>query len=275
MADGRLAFFTAGVELGIDEAAAHARVEDGDRHPPLGEAQWDRAGLQAPAIDEQGVIPLAHRRDEGVHDAACHPDELILGPLSQERQLLGGDVQLVKGVQGGEHSHFEGGAGAQAGPFGDVSADGGLEALHGVACIEQDADDSADVVAPGGDAGAGGETLEGVEREAIGLRERLRSELNFEIVPAAHRDGHLAVDGGGEDEAVVIVGMLTDQVHSSGAPGRDLGGAEFATASFLGGSDRRGERGVDHGVVLSAVGGPEGGGARRCAGPAHGRRPEW
>ncbi len=39
----------------------------------------------------------------------------------------------------------------------------------------------------------------------------------------ARRHGHAPVDGGGQNEAVVIVGVLADEIHASGGVRRSLG----------------------------------------------------
>ena len=47
---------------------------------------------QIAAIEQQGVILLAVRGDELVHDSAVGAHELVLHPLAQAGPVLGGDT---------------------------------------------------------------------------------------------------------------------------------------------------------------------------------------
>src|SRR5437016_8018462 len=78
---------------------------------------------------------------------------------------------------------------------------------------------AADVVAPRGVYGVG----EVVEGEGGGLLED--GAVRPYLAVAAHRSGHLnmEIDRRGEDVAVVVIGVLADQVYSAGRADDEVG----------------------------------------------------
>ena len=126
-----------------------------------------------------------------------------------------------------------------------------------------------DVVEPRGGLGAGG-----VEVEAVPFAEVETAELDSAIVGRHVGDPDLEVDGRRHHEAVVVVGVLADQVH---APRGSNDADVVAAARRLGlGGDERLDQGVAVDVVAHLiVSGAAGPASSRAASSARLGRPVW
>jgi len=76
-----------------------------DHNAALIGGQGDKLELEGAAVEKKGMIPGAVYRDELVHNAAIHTDELVLSRLTQTSQLFPLEVavgQAEEGESGGD-----------------------------------------------------------------------------------------------------------------------------------------------------------------------------
>ncbi len=187
----------------VDQLAAGAGVED--HHRPAGR-KGDRLPGQITTIDEEGMTGLAGGAYQLVHDPAVHPHPLVLGPLADARQPDRVGFEAGHRLEGAGGTHLEGGRGGQPGTGGEVADDRSLPSGQTVALLLQLVGDSLQIGAPPTPAPQG-----------------IQGELDpVEVGPDPHHavrtrtegDPEGAVDGQGQHESLVVVGVLADQVHS-------------------------------------------------------------
>ena len=145
--------------------------------------------------------------DELVHDAALDADELVLGPPRQPGQLDGVDPEPEEDVEGERQAPLDRRRGGHPGPDGDIPAEDALEPPDRVPSPRQLVDDPRQVVRP----------AQGRARQVLDIEPDLLAEIEGDDATArvdARGDGedHGPVRGGREDEALVVVGVLSDQV---------------------------------------------------------------
>jgi len=207
---GRLALGASFVICRIDEAPPRGRVQHDDDGTLR---QGDGLRLERATVDEQRLAVDARRRDQLIHDPAVHTDPLVLGLLSEQGHFGGIPGQIGHRGEGTRRRHLDRGRGGKPRTEGDIPGD------HAVEALERE---------PG--------VLQG---QAVPLRYSIQLSLDF--VPRASRSNSCVssksrevtttrrsgagavrstprVDGHREDEAVVVIGMLADQVHPAGRP---------------------------------------------------------
>ena len=215
---GGLALLAAGVVFAVHQAAAHVGVDD--QHRQI-RGHGDEAGLQGAAVQQQGVIPLAAGGDHLIHDAAVAADELVLRLLAVEGNLGLADGKPLGFLEGLADGHLQGGGRGKAGALGHVAGDHQVEAAQGVATGLQMLDHAADVVAPAL-IRVMGDGL--VQAEQIPLVAVVGGDHVHQVVAApADGDAGLVVDGTGQHEAVVVVGVLADEVDAAGGAHQQVG----------------------------------------------------
>ena len=195
----------------------HAAVDDGD--DAAAEVERDVPVLERAAVQEQRVAGPGHEADELVHDAALHPDEVVLGTLAEERQAGALHLEPDELLDDQGRDDLQRGRGAEARTLGEVAAEGEIHGAELDSRGREHAEDAADVVAPGPTRVA---LDRGVEGEGRALREV--GGADADLAPLAQPSGELdaGVDGHREHEAVVVVGVLADQVDAPrGPPGDD------------------------------------------------------
>ena len=123
---GGFALAAAGVVFAADQAALHVGM---DNHDAERVGDGDGRGVQAAAVDEQGVAALSARAGELVHDAALAADEAVFGVLADFGQhgFVGRQVEgRLKHLGDG---NFQCGGRTQARALRHVAADGDVEAV--------------------------------------------------------------------------------------------------------------------------------------------------
>ena len=146
------------------------------------------------------------------------PDELVLGPLPRHRQFHVIEPQVERGAQGARHAHLQRGARGQAA----ADRHGGLDAHVNAAQVEPALPERH------------GHALHVVEprvRHGLAPQQELLHAVRLVDVRAPHP--HVGVrarhklharplgNHGRQDEPAVVVGVLTDQVHSTWRLGRE------------------------------------------------------
>ena len=178
---------------------------------------------RAGAVDEDEAAGLAKAGDALVEDAAGDADEVVLGVFADFDDGLAVGV-LAGGAEEGEGGgELDGGAGGKAGARGEVALGEVVEAGGGgEAEVGQGGEDAEWVVGPGGGVGL---ALGGGGGERDGFARVAAVETALAVVAQGEGHGDAAVDGGAEDGAAVVVGVVADELDAAGGAGDDLRGA--------------------------------------------------
>ena len=188
-----------------------ADVGVGDDEPQV---RRDRNGarLERAAVDQKRVPGHAAGGDVLVHDAAAHADEIVLGPLAH----LGGRHRLEGQARGGEESvrdaDLERGRRAQSGSERNVAPHDEVGADKAATALLQHRRDAEHVVRPVVTTARRGGRVE-VEL-ARGVHEH-GVDADPAVVTRRAGDERRKIQRRRHDEAVVVVGVLADQVDSS------------------------------------------------------------
>ena len=178
-----------------------------------GDVGGDRSQLEAEvaAIQQQGVVFLSVGGDELVHDAAVGADELVFDALAEAGEHGAGIAGADERENGQSGDHFEGGGTGQTGAERHVAPEGEAEGGNLVTLAGENGGDAERVVAPviAGLGGQGG-SIEGLFFLIV-----FGVEHDFAI--GAGRDAGQGgeVNGHRHDEALGVIGVLTDEVDAS------------------------------------------------------------
>jgi hypothetical protein len=159
------------------------------------------------------VIELTERRDELVHDAAHRSDVGVLGRLSGKSEIDARDpVGVGERRHGQRDRHLERGRRRQARPRGNVAVDQevGSRELEAVALPER-LHGALDVVEPAAPLGR----PRMIEIELLSLLEALGDDADPAIASFRRGDDRAAIDRHRQREAVVVIGVLADQVDAT------------------------------------------------------------
>ncbi len=215
---GRFALLTAGVVLAVHQTATHIGVDD--QHRQI-RRHGDEAGLQRAAVEQQGVVSFAAGGDHLIHDAAVAADELVLRLLAVEGDLGLADIEPQRFFECLTDGYFQRGGGGEPRPLRHVAGDHQIEAAQGITALLQILHHAADVVAPA----LAGVVLDGlVEVELVALVVVVGGDhLHLPVIAQADGNAGLVVDGAGQHEAVVVVGMFTDEVDATWGAHQQIG----------------------------------------------------
>ena len=169
-----------------------------------------------------GLLRLAEQGGVLVHYPARDAQEIVLGPLAEDGQAFAVDSQPEERVEGERRSGLDGRRGGQPRAERHVAREGGLKRANLVVLLPHRPDHAARVIRPG-----------------VVFSPQLARLVEIRGVEApfsgAYRHGDAAVDGAGEHEAAVVVGVLADQVYAAWGAGNQFWGF----AELLGVSLRR------------------------------------
>ncbi len=218
VAGGRFALLATGVVFAVHQTTAHIGVDD--QYRQIG-GHGDEAGLQRAAVEQQGVVGFAAGGDHLIHDAAVAADEQVLRLLTVEGDLGLTDGEPQRLLEGLTNGHFQRGGGGESRPLRHVAGDHQIEAAQGITALLQIFHHAADVVAPA----LAGVVLDGlVEVELVALVVVVGGDhLYLPVIAQTDGDAGLVVDGAGQHEAVVVVGMFTDEVDAAGGAHQQIG----------------------------------------------------
>ncbi len=166
---------------------------------------------QRPAVELEDALRPAVDVDELVHDAAADADELVLGLLGQLDQGQAVETEAEEGVEGEGQAAFDRGRRGHAGPDGDVAAEDAVEAADAVARLDELVEDALEVIGP-----AQRGPVELAELAAEFLIEVAGDELADAVGPGRDGEDDGLVRGPGKDEALVVIGVLADEVDPAG-----------------------------------------------------------
>src|SRR3954470_13686643 len=198
------------VVAGCGERMAGAGLDGHEE--PVAELQRRRLDVEGAEVDPQRVVGRAEQRREQVHQPGLLAAPLVFDPAAQLRELL----QVLRRLGVGQRDQRERerrrerGRGGETAAAREVALDreaGRRERVSGVLELR---DHPAHERAP---------ALRGVavvEREGVALAEVARLGLDAAL-PERRGDGDAAVDRERQREALVVVGVLADQVHAAGA----------------------------------------------------------
>ena len=117
---GRFALCPALVVGRVDQSAASGRIENDHVHAGR---EGHRLRRERATVDQHGMARPACSGDQLVHDAAIHPDPLVLGPLPQSGHAGRVPVEPTDRSKRPSSGDFQGGARREAGPYGHVALD--------------------------------------------------------------------------------------------------------------------------------------------------------
>ena len=177
--------------------------------------------VQGAAVDEQGVVRGPQHADELVHDAAGHPHELVLRPLTGQGQLRAGEGILEAGgsEEGRGAGHLQSGGAAQSAAPGHVAADHPLQPSQGQPLLLQGPGHPFDVVDPQ----VLRLSLQPGQVELLPRVEIQGMDAHSAVLPGPEDHLDVPVQGHGQDEAVVVVRVLADEVDPARRDGHGLG----------------------------------------------------
>jgi hypothetical protein len=164
---------------------------------------------QRAAVEEQGMTGAGEQADHLVHDPAVDADPAVLGLVPEQRRADG--VRLpVRGrreSQDGRHRHR--GRGGQSRAERNVAGHHAVPAGEGPAGLLHRPGRAFDVFRPAF------VFLQVIQRELGGLVVFQRVDDGAPVGARAKGDAHGAVNRHRQDVALVVVGVLADQVHPS------------------------------------------------------------
>ncbi len=205
----------------------------------------DQLEIESAAIQQERVILLAVERDELIHDAATRADKFVFGFLAKAGEVEAidffcGEIHQAEG--GGD---FDGGGGAEAGAHGNFAVNeqiGTGQAESGLFQLESNAHR---IIGPGvgGTHAIGGQIDLGAAGELLGINVQLA------VVAGSDGDPTIEADSRGHDEAIVVVGVLTDEIDATRSTkyARRTG---KASAEAFGNGRKRSHRNVSPAVRL-------------------------
>jgi hypothetical protein len=216
--DAFLALGAADIVFATGESVFHAGVTD---HQAKGLGKGHVGVVEGSAVEEDGLSGVGMGGDELVHDAALGTGEMVFGPLAGAGELVEVGGVTGGGEEGEAETHFEGGGGAQSGAEGDFPGEKEIGALQSEAVGFQFDSDASEVIAP--------VVLERgswiIEIHDGGFPQVV--SVGMEEAIGARGEGGVdrEMDGGGEDEAFVVIGMFADEVDTTWGAGEEGGGA--------------------------------------------------
>src|ERR1700730_6078542 len=208
--DARRALATPEVVLRCDQRVLHAAVADRDQ--VLAERERHLLGRERAAIEEDRVSRPRRERDERVHDADLHPDDLVLRFLADPRWPLVVHREAAERPGGDPGRHLERGGRGEACPLRQVPAERDVHPRKRDPGAAQRPEDAADVVAPA-------MVRVGADRLADGKGNALAQvrgvHANLAAGAGARRHLDSGLDRHRQDEPLVVVGVLADEVHAA------------------------------------------------------------
>ncbi|GAA3231230.1 hypothetical protein GCM10020256_45580 [Streptomyces thermocoprophilus] len=199
------------LDAGVDDEEAEAFGGEVERDLPLGEV----AG-----VEEQGVPGPAAGGGGLVHDADGGADVDVLGALAEAGELPALQAEVVQVVQGERDDDLQRGRGGQAGAGGDGGGEVDVGSGDGVAGLAQCPHDARRVGGPC-PVGVGGEVVEAEFGDA-GVDVRGVQAQDAAVAAGDGRDGGVR-QRERHDEAVVVVGVLADEVDAAGCRPHPVG----------------------------------------------------
>ena len=200
------------IVLGISQASLFITACDHD----LRILQMDRCILifQCCSIQENSVVLFTHGNGKLIHDTAVYLVVFVLGELSDQRQILIGHIKAEEIPQDVAGQHFYGSRRRKSGTVGDITVQQQIHTgSHFHALLAESPDHSLGIIGPVRFL-AGYQVLQG-RLDHTQMFEIHGIETQFIVVSfscyAVSTNGQCT----GEYMSAVIVGMFTDQVHTS------------------------------------------------------------
>ncbi len=182
----------------------------GDDDPEVLPLEGEILVLEGAAVELEDFLLPAVDVDELVHDAAADADELVLGPLGQLDQGQAVEAQAEHVVEGEGQAALDRRRRGHPGADGNVPAEDAVEAADLVPGPQELVDDALKVVGP-----AQRGAVEAAELAAELLVEVARDEMADVVGTRGGGEDDGLVGGPGQDEALVVVGVLADEVDAA------------------------------------------------------------
>ena len=210
---GFLAFGPARVVAAVRQRAGDARIE---HQHAAGRGQIDEAPRQAAGVEQQGFGSVGQAGGHLVHDAAAHASEFDLGALGQLGDLHIVQCQAEQLAEAAQRSHFQRRAGRQAHANRHGGRDMNVQRRYWSALVPRQHQAAVHIAGK-----MVGRRLR--QGKAHRLTEFGRMQGKSKRAVAAHRDMRALRNGDRQHEAVVVVGVLAQQVDPPRRAGFGLG----------------------------------------------------
>ena len=206
------------------------------------------SGLARTAIQQQQVVLLAHHGDELVHDAARHPGVVVLGLLAEQRLVHRVELLARDGFQQGRGGDFQRRAAGQPA----AQRNRGVNQARQSRLASPRGPGSPRSPRPGNSttppSAAGFTRLAQIKADRAVARRGAQLNLRCPVGRGRGGDDRVAVNGHRQHEAVVVIGVLADDVYAPGRGGDPAGRAPIGLAELL-----RGVRGRVRCRVIAVV----------------------
>ena len=209
--DAALAVAPAGVVFAGGVVVMDHGVAD---HQPDLRVDRHEARIERPAVDQERASGRPMTGDELVHDAATHADEVVLGALAGEGERRQVDGDARGGEEGIAGRDLQRGGGGEAGAERHIAVDEHVDAGEPVAGTLQHQCLAEDVIAPV----LPRRRVRFVEIELERLVHQERADPEFPVRPRRDRGDGRQLQRRREDEAVIVVGVLADDIDAARGP---------------------------------------------------------
>ena len=168
--------------------------------------------LQRITVQRDSTVFFAKSRSELIHNAAVHPHEVVLRVLGHLHKFQHCERIAVQGVQGHGGHHLDGGRRGERRPDRQVAPIVEIVTFHIPPPVRKFFEHSQRIVHPGVLTLS---QLFASQRKTPRLTVRGEDTRKM-VFPFRHRKPSAHIEGGGEDETAVIVGVVADKVHTPG-----------------------------------------------------------
>lgn len=176
--------------------------------------QFHQFVFQRTAIEQQRMRSAPVARNKLIHDADARADKFVLRSLTQSRQLGEIDDETALVQEGEANRYFDGRRGTETGTERNITADKKIRAEQPLPCPLEQQGNTERVAGPvllarGGD---------GIETRFDGFIEICGMDDQLSVAARSGRHAAIEFNGGRQNKAVVVVGVLADEIHAPRRP---------------------------------------------------------
>src|SRR6185437_5713696 len=182
-----------------------------DYHPRRGR-QGKQTEVETTAIEHERMIDRPITGNELIHDSAAHSDKQVLRALAQKSQLGSVHRVLVGAKQRKTCSYLDRCRGTQSRTHWNFALNQDVRPRQLLAGLPYLIDDADHVIRP-----CMSWTQITVQNDGYGFTEGARANIDSRIGPSRYREPGKKVNCRRHHEAVIVVGVLTDEIYATGS----------------------------------------------------------
>ena len=213
------AFLAALIVIALDEAALRAGIGNDERQIC---GKRNGAHLVAGAVNVKRVIGPPEERGKLIEQTGSNADELVLRTAAQPGNVTRLDFESVEFYEEAGYRDFKTRRARQTAAKGKIALDRGIIPGDRIAGAEQFARHTERVICP--------RFLviprEDVDRAFTNTIERFRFKTNRAITSRVPANRYAAIDGSGENETKIVIGMVSEKLHTTRAVGGNAAHAQ-------------------------------------------------